>query len=87
MPDQRIVDVICREIERVTGLYEAALYEEGEAARDAAMSWIGEVIGLRKALCAVFGWPMEEAAKEGKADRYAEEWADAWIIGDPPPAN
>ena len=80
-PNQIAVDAICREIERVQGMHEAALYEEGDAAFHAALSWSGEVIGLRKALCALFGWPLEEAAKEGKADEYAQRWADEWLAG------
>lgn len=79
---ERVVDAICREIERVQGLHDAALYKEGDAAFHVALEYSGEAIGLRKALCAIFGWPMEEAAKEGRADQYAEQWADRWICGD-----
>lgn len=78
-PDQKIVDAICREIERVQGLHDAAMYEEGDAALYAALQWIGEGVGLKKALCVLMGWPMEEAAKDGKADQYAEKWADEWL--------
>lgn len=78
-PDQNIVNAICREIERVEGLHDAAMYEEGDGAFYAALQLIGEGIGLKKALCVLMGWPLEEAAKEGKADQYVEKWADEWL--------
>lgn len=72
--DQNAVDAICREILRIDELHHASQDQQGDAAFWARLQWDGEVIGLRKALCALFGWPMEEAAKEGKADQYVDEW-------------
>lgn len=76
---QRAVDAICREILRVDELGHAAQDLKGDTAFHAALSWGGEVIGLRKALCVLFGWPMDEAEREGKADQYAQKWADEWL--------
>jgi hypothetical protein len=76
-PDPEIVYAICSEIDRVQGLHDAALYEDGDTAFHTAISWGGEAIGLRKALCVLYGWPMEAAAKEGRADQLYEKWLEA----------
>jgi PAS domain-containing protein len=68
------LEAICNEIRRIDDLLHTAQDQEGDAAFWARLQWDGEIIGLRKALCALFGWPLEEAAKEGKADQYVEEW-------------
>jgi hypothetical protein len=73
-PDQNAVDAICREILRIDDLHQASQDQHGDAAFWGRLQWDGEIIGLRKALCALFGWPMEEADKEGKADQYVGEW-------------
>lgn len=72
--DQQAVDAICREILRIDELHHASQDQQGDAAFWGRLQWDGEIIGLRKALCALFGWPMEEAQKEGKADQYVERW-------------
>ena len=71
---QSAVDAICREILRIDELHHTSQGQHGEAAFWARLTWAGENVGLRKALCALFGWPMDEAAKEGKADQYLDEW-------------
>lgn len=71
---QSAVDAICREILRVDDLRHASQDQQGDGAFWARLQWDGEIIGLRKALCALHGWPMEEAAKEGKADQLVGEW-------------
>jgi hypothetical protein len=76
-PDQQAIDAICREIYRIDALHHATQDQEGDAAFWARLEWDGQIIGLRKALCALFGWPMDEADKEGKADQYVERWAAA----------
>lgn len=68
------VDAICREILRIDEQLHASQDQQGDAAFWARLQWDGEIIGLRKGLCAVRGWPMGEAAKEGKADQLVEEW-------------
>lgn len=68
------LEAICNEIRRIDNLHHASQDQQGDAAFWARLQWDGEIIGLRKALCALFGWPMEEAAKEGKADQLVAEW-------------
>lgn len=73
-PDQNAVDAICREILRIDELHHASQDQHSDSAFYGRLQWDGEIIGLRKALCVLFGWPMEEAQKEGKADQCVEEW-------------
>ena len=68
------LEAICNEIRRIDELHHASQDQQGDAAFWARLQWDGEIIGLRKALCALFSWPMEEAAKEGKADQLVAEW-------------
>ncbi|MFF7837576.1 hypothetical protein ACFZC6_01880 [Streptomyces ossamyceticus] len=77
MSGTNAVDAICREILRIDELHHASQDQMSDAAFGARLQWDGEIIGLRKALCALHGWPMEEAAKEGKADQLVEEWMAA----------
>ena len=70
------LEAICNEIRRIDELHHASQDQQGDAVFWARLQWDGEIIGLRKALCALFGWPMEEAAKEGKADQLVQEWFD-----------
>jgi hypothetical protein len=72
---QAPVDAICHEIYRIGDLHHASQDKQGDAAFWARLQWDGEIIGLRKALCALLGWPMREARKEGRADQYVEQWA------------
>lgn len=75
-PSQDAIDAICREIHRVDAMRHATQDKHGEAALWVRLEFSGEIIGLRKALCALFGWPMEEESdKEGAADQYVEQWA------------
>lgn len=67
------LEAICNEIRRIDELHHASQDQRGEAAFWARLQWDGEIIGLWKALCALFGWPMEEAVKEGKADQLVAE--------------
>ncbi|GKQ35173.1 hypothetical protein [Streptomyces sp. A012304] len=71
---QPAVDAICREIVRLDEQRHAMQAETGDAAFWMRLQLTGEIIGLWKALCALNGWPMEEADKEGKADQYVDEW-------------
>lgn len=79
--DPSDVDAICREIVRLDELIHASQDKRGEAAFWARLAWGGEIIGLRKALCVLFGMPMVEAAKEGEADQFVTEW-----LANPPAA-
>lgn len=74
---QGVVDAICHQIIRIDKLRHASQDHKGNAAFWARLQWDGEVIGLRKALCVLHGWPVEEAAKEGKADQFVDEWMAA----------
>lgn len=76
MSEQQTIDAVCREIRRVQTMYDNTLNVEGNAAFTARLQWGGEIIGLRKALCVLLGWPLEEAAHEGKADEYATAWRE-----------
>ncbi|MEH0542981.1 hypothetical protein QA802_07830 [Streptomyces sp. B21-105] len=75
--DPAAVDAICREIIRLDEQRHAMQDERGDAAFWMRLQWTGETIGLWKALCALHGWPMSEADKEGRADQYVDEWLAA----------
>jgi hypothetical protein len=72
--DQQAIDAICREIRRAQDMHDSTLGDYTNAAVIGHAQMIGEIIGLRKALCALLDWPLEEAAHEGKADTYVREW-------------
>jgi hypothetical protein len=78
-PDlQQLVDALCREaVQRhrvLDNLREAPDYNPKQDL-PITLTWIGELIGLRMAICLVHGWdPNEESDKEGKADELVTAW-------------
>jgi hypothetical protein len=70
-PDQGIVDRICREV--VTRQRTLDADEGGDLAL--RMDLLGEISGLRLALCHLHGWdPAIDAEKEGRADQLVLDW-------------
>lgn len=74
------IDALCREICRRQEAHDATLNREDQFTTP-SMTFraqvIGELFGLRKALCVLMGWSLDEAAEEGQADAYVEEWRRA----------
>ncbi len=75
MSQQEQIDAICQEIQQVQELHDNVLNEHGEAYFWSRIECVGQITGLRKALCVLLGWPLSEAGKEGLADQYAQGWA------------
>ena len=64
-------DRLCREAVRV----HRALDNLDTSPASARLTWIGELVGLRIALCLAHGWDSQaEADKEGKADELIVAW-------------
>lgn len=72
---QRQIDTVCREICRLQAQHDNLLDVRGEAFFWKRLELVGEIVGLRKALCLLMDWPMEEAVKDGRADQFVQEWA------------
>lgn len=71
--DKPLVDALCRETVERHRAYEALLGDPD--AHTVRLTYTGEIIGLRMALCYIHGWdPEEESDKEGKADELVTDW-------------
>lgn len=74
-PSQSVVDAICREIWLLHEIHDSVLNSEDKYSIS-SLFYLGEIVGLRKSLCVLFGWPKEESDKEGLADCYVTDWAE-----------
>lgn len=82
MNQQQLTDALCREAVRLHRIldadenhYHGSDTSTKNTVLTARLTWIGELIGLRMALCLIHGWdPQEQSDKEGKADQLITNW-------------
>lgn len=74
--NRALVDGICRQAAERMQKYDHLKNQLGEVVFTRRIELIGEITGLRVALCLAMGWNLDaDADKDGKADDFILAWA------------
>jgi hypothetical protein len=72
------VAALCVEAVRLQRVYDRYLADYTTESSPYRHTLLGKIIGIRVALCVLHGWDVEDdSAREGRADRFIEDWHDA----------